>query len=298
MERIARARGAGCLRSVALQLGLVVLVFSAAGVCAVAAAAVPLPRGWQQYREFLFPLGLAALMLTLVAGTALWGGVTLYQRARRLDAAFQPLGLAGRAYLLNGRQYHGELAGRPVHVYFYRGPTLELYLDTRLRTRLGAAPRSGLGQAVSQIAGRPLFEIADPALAGLSFTAAEPDWARRALAEPAAAASLGRLLAPATAVELRTCALEPGAAHFSLRFVRVDALTPEAVRGWLNDLLIMTQTWESAPPPAQTLEPSRLELTTRARRGALVWPVVGVALACGAAVIACVLTLLVLTDTH
>ena len=137
----------------------------------------------------------AGLFLLIMIGGG-WGalGLSLYRRKRWLDNVFNPLGLTGSAYMLSGRQYHGAVQGREVTARFYRGPTLELHVNTLLQTRLGIGEKSQVGLAVAGLFNRQPLPLDDPDLDALSIFALDEDWARMLWTDPEAKALLQRLM--------------------------------------------------------------------------------------------------------
>ena len=123
---------AGCGLRAVLSLLLPVVVFGFLIACMVALALLPLPRiaGWDD-RDVRGLILAGSLGVTVLAAFGLTSIISLWllaNRARALDAAFTPLGLGGKMFLLNGRQYHGTHGERQVDAYFYRGPALDLSL--------------------------------------------------------------------------------------------------------------------------------------------------------------------------
>src|SRR3989304_1296557 len=116
--------GAGCGLRAVLSLLLPVLVFGVLIACMAAVALLPLPRigGWddRDLRALILAGLLGGAALAAIGLTAVFGLWMIANRARALDAAFAPLGLGGKMFLLNGRQYHGTHGGRQVDAYFYR----------------------------------------------------------------------------------------------------------------------------------------------------------------------------------
>jgi len=295
-----QAWGAGCGQSLLIRLFAAALVGLAMLVCIGLAAIVPLPAGVDRQMVLLLAfmaavLGSIALTLVGAVGVVVW-------RGRRLDAAFAPLGLTPSQYLLNGRQYHGQVNGRQVDIYFYRGPTLDVHVGTPLRTRLSIGRRDRVGLALAGLANRQPLPLADPQLANLAVFPLDAAWAQGVLAEPAVRDLVLRLMddtAPgAGAFEIRQLLLQPEALLLRHYRTRAGGQTAEAVRGWLNDLSALLRLLETAPPPTATAEAGGLERTLRSDRNTLTtriylitFGVLGVMLAC-AVVFAIVVVLL------
>mgnify|MGYP001048113519 CR=1 FL=1 len=248
------------------------LAYGRAFVVALIAIAIVLPLGCLLV---LMPLWLvtkleadiwvlilpASLYVLLLNGGALgYLILVLRRRKRRLDAAFEPLGLEGERYMLTGRQYHGTVERREVDVRFYRGPMLELHLSTPLQTRLGVAEVGSTTPALAGLFGREPLGLDDPALSELRVYALDEGWGRSLISDPEARALLRRLLSAAESWALvRQVVLGPGV--FRLRLYHSKRLfgfeiTPEAAQRWLDDLLALTRIAERLPAPTVTAEES------------------------------------------
>jgi hypothetical protein len=193
-----------------------------------------------------------------------------------MDAAFTPLGLSGQMYLLNGRQYHGTHIGRQVDAYFYRGPTLDLYVSTPVKTRLSVGVRDRVGTAIARAFNREPSDPGDPELSHLSLYALDEAWARDLLADRTAKAALLRLTKDEGPYELRQFHLQPGALQLRLYRTSQSHITFENVELWVNDLLAIARAAEGMAPPQQTAEATPLERTVQSNRGAFLLPALGI----------------------
>lgn len=255
------------------------LAYGRAFVIVLIAAAIVLPLGCLLV---LIPLWLvteleadiwvlilpASLYVLILNGGALgYLALVLRRRKRRLDAAFNPLGLTGQRYMLTGRQYQGTVEGRDVDVRFYRGPMLELHFGTPLQTRFGVAEAGSTTPALARLFGRQALALDDPALDGLRVYALDENWARSLMAEPEARKLVQRLLDAGERWALvRQVVLGPGA--FRLRLYHNKRLfkfeiTAEEARRWLDDLLALARVAEQLPGPTVTAEESAGERIVR-----------------------------------
>jgi hypothetical protein len=218
-----------------------------------------------QSSYLLLAVSVAAFGVLVFGGAVGAGLFILLRQAARLDAAFKPQGLAGKAYLLNGRQYHGLRGGRQVDAYFYRGPSLDLSLGAAVHTGLGVGSKSWLSTALAGAANQAPLETGDPAYASLNIFPVDETWSRALLAEPQAKAALLRLAANQIALEMRRVSLEPEAVRLHVRRLPLSAFTAENVGQWLNDLSTLAQTAESLPAPQLTAPPSGVTRQSRAQ---------------------------------
>lgn len=197
---------------------------------------------------YLVPIFVGAVGVPV--GAALW-------RKTRLDALFVPLGLTGRAYQTSFRQYHGIVQERQVDVYFYRGPMLEIEVSTTLQTRLGVTGQQADTRFFANLAGRQPLVFADPALNDLIIFALDETWARSLVAVPDAVELLHRLTVLNSTFTRQQVILRPGTFQLMLsgnrRLFGFD-VSPQQVRGWLDDLLRLAQTAEHLPAPQVTTQ--------------------------------------------
>ncbi len=238
--------GAGYGLRALLSLLLPLIAFGILIACMIIVALLPLPhiRGWddRDLRALILVGGLGLAVFAALILVTLFGVWLIVNRARALDAAFTPLGLGGKMFLLNGRQYHGAHGGRQVDAYFYRGPALDLYVGSSVKTRVGIGTRDSVGTAIAGMINRPPIETGDSELDGLAVYTLDPDWARPLLADPQAKAALLRLVADESAFGLRSVSLQPGSALLRMRYVNWKMITAEAVRQWAGDLIAVAQT--------------------------------------------------------
>jgi hypothetical protein len=244
-------------------MGVAALVFF--GGCMLAAALIPMD---DDYRPLVFIGGVAGFFVISMAGVVIWFLWSKGRRAQRFDAAFTPYGLTGRGYMTVGRQYHGVYQGRELHVYFYRGPVLDIYLGTPLKTRLALGTRTMLGSAASGLVQQNQLTLSDPAYHHLLASAVDARWAQELLALPEAKDVILRLAAAPGYLEMDNLFLQPGA--FLLRLYRIpeSRITPENLQQWLRDLYTLARAAESLPPPQVTAEPTANEGVLRTDRDA------------------------------
>ncbi len=277
---LAKAWGAGCLRGMAIRI-----VAGIIGLCVVTSLIVvtmliPLPPEMEDYRPILWAFGFVGFLAVFTVFAVGLFLALKKQRAAQFDAGFTPLGLTGSNYLTNGRQYHGQVGGRKADAYFYRGPILDLYIASPLRTRMGIGRQSALGGLASSAMNRPALQTDHPELAGLSIYPIDERWGRELLEDPRARAIIQRLSTPRTSFEVRNLLLQPDCIQLKLAHTAVGLITPENLRGWFGDLTELAQIAEQLPSPSVTAEPSALEQASRSDRNTItrkvVWITLGV----------------------
>lgn len=264
--------GAGYGLRALLSLLLPLIAFGILIACMIIVALLPLPhiRGWddRDLRALILVGGLGLAVFAALTLVTLFGVWLIVNRARQLNAAFEPLGIKGRMFFANGRQYHGAVSGRQVDAYFYRGPAFDLYVSAAVKTRLGIGTKDSVGAAISKSLNRIPLETGDPDLSRLNVFPADERWTRGLLADSAAKAALLRLTADEGPCEIRNVIFYPGSIQLKLHRTSHKRITPEAVRLWMDDLIALARVAERLPSPDKVEEESALETRTRANRDA------------------------------
>jgi hypothetical protein len=222
---------------------------------------------------YLLTGGAIAFLVIVFGGTAFYAFFILRRRRQLLDSAFVSVNIVGKAYSINGRQYHGIYQNRQVDSYFFRGPTLEIYVSTSMQTRLGAGMRNKLGTFLANLADRTPLALAEPEYKEMEVIADDGAWAAKWLAESEVKSALAKLMTPADNVELRILRLQPGAIRLTVAYTEETRITPEAVQPWLEALASAAAAAERLPAPETSSTPlSALERTSQENRGAFTLP--------------------------
>lgn len=271
-NRLFRAYGKGCGRGLLIYALAAVVVLC--GVCSISAMVMVIPAG--ESRGILWAVLVSVFVLLVVGITAIGAVIVIRRRAATLDAVFAPLGLAGKSYMYNGRQYHGTYRGYPLHIYFYRGPTLAIYVDVPLGVRMGVGRGGALSSAAAQLTDKDALEVDDPRFEHLEVYPSHPEWATEFLANPETRETILRLTSEETASEVRVFSITPEALLWQTRYLPMRFITAERVRAWLDDLSQLARLARDVPPPDHPLQESGMEQTARAERGKFVWPAVGI----------------------
>jgi hypothetical protein len=218
-----------------------------------------------RYHDRPWIVALAAIVpiALMFAGSAGFILLVVARRKARLDAAFVPLGLAGDVYQTLFRQYHGTLQGRQVAAYFFRGPVLQIEVETPLQTRTGITRREHADTRVfAGLLGRKPLPLEDQALGELMVFGLDETWTRRLLAQPTVAARLERLTALEGMFTRQQLVLRPGAWTLLLsgsrRLFGIE-LPPDQVSAWLEDLVALVAVSERVPEPDVTDDLTALE---------------------------------------
>lgn len=199
--------------------------------------------------------------------------------APEVDPFFRTAGLSPRTFGLQSRIYEGRFHGRKVNATIsprtvtryageirhrrYIGHQFALALGVSCATRFVAAPAiaaNGFSRRINRWVGLTQVHLNEPGLDYLEIWATEPEWARRWLAEPNAAESLAALLPPD---RRRNVSLAPvGELGFTLR-TGIQYVQRSDLAGWMNDLFVLAEAADAAPPPLRRIQPSRIEMVVR-----------------------------------
>jgi len=275
-NKLLKAWGAGCTRSIVISLVVFMIMLGAFLGLVILVFLLPIPN---DQRIYLLMGGFLLILFLMITGVLLWGVRSINRYRRLLDAALTPLGLTGIAYMWNGRQYHGMLNGRQADVYFYRGPSLDIYIASPLNTRLGIGLKGPKNQHASVGLNHTELVINDPDLAHISIFSLDVPWGRELLDNPLARAAIVRLTSLQPGLEFRNLSFQPEALHFHLHHINPGTLTPENLRLWVIDLLDLITIAESLPSPSVTDAASSLERKARLRRSDFTLPLLGIS--CG-----------------
>jgi hypothetical protein len=193
-------------------------------------------------------VGLAALAGLIGVPLVVMVVLTL-RRARILEAVFTPLGLTGSLYMLTGRHYQGEIGGRQVDVYIYRGPTVEIRLQAAVRSSLLVVPKGSLPTSTARIFDRQPLTTSDPALEAYSFYSQDQAWAASLLADLRLVGVLQTLMTlGADWAIFRRVEVQPGEVMLYLyrsRRMFGNSLDLTGTSSWLNALGSLAQAAES-----------------------------------------------------
>jgi len=241
-----------------------ILVF-VAGFVGLVVISITLPVSDNQ-RLSIWLFGFGLLILLVIAGILLWRNRAIRRRMTVVDAAFSPLGLTGKGYLWNGRQYHGLYQGRQVDVYFYRGPSLDIYLAAQLNTRMGVGMKAYLSRLGSKTPGLTELSINDPGFSQLGIYCIDQVWGRALLADARARSIILHMSLPGQGLEFRNLLFQPEAIQFKVHHIYMESIYAENIRASVDGLLYLAGTAESLPAPQVTAVASDMERRARLSR--------------------------------
>jgi len=283
-SRLIKAWGGGCARRFALYIAVAIVVIGGFGCLTAVTFLLPID---EDLRLYVWGGSLLAFILILVLGVIAWGLWSVRQRAGKLDSVFTPLGLTGKMYLQNGRQYHGTVRGRQVDVYLYRGPTLQIYLAAPLGTRVGISRKGIIQKIAADKLEKEILNLGDPGFDHLGIYPLDHRWTRELLTDPRASEIILRLTDEQSAVEIRTLMIQPNALLLQLGHTQIKNITPENVRSWMDDLWELARIAGGLRPPTKTAQESEMEHTTRTERSKYTWPIIGITCGVFALMAAC-----------
>jgi hypothetical protein len=191
----------------------------------------------------------ACLFLLVVIGGSF--GAVFYvfgRRAKQYDSIFAPLGLESKAYMLSGRRYQGTVHGRQMDVKVYRGPALDMGIDTPLQTKLSVANSDTVSLTLARAFGREALSLSDPAMSGMTVFAQDEAWTRSLLANPEVQDALRRLVLNDSSFLMRQVHLEPGKLRLFLyrsRGMFKFSVSADEVSQWADALFSVARIAES-----------------------------------------------------
>lgn len=271
--KIIKAWGAGCAWRILIAVIIFILLMTAFIGLVILSLYLPITT---DQRLFLVMGGVFLFLCLMIAGALIWGGWSRNQYTHKLDAAFFPMGLTGKGYLWNGRQYHGVVNSRQVDSYFYRGPSLEIYIASPLHTRLGIGLKGRINQFASSRMNQPELVTGDPTLAHLGVYTTDEHWGRELLSQSPAMAAILRLTAIQPGLEFRILLFQPEAIKYQLHHINIGTIAPENLHSWMNDLFDLVRIAESLPSPQATETATMMENKARLNRSDLTLPIVGI----------------------
>ena len=219
----------------------------------------------QDLRPFLLVASLIGWVVASMVGVMAFAVINRQRIARRVDAAFAPLGLQGESQMTIGRQYHGTVAGRRLDGYFQKGPSVELIVQAHSGTRVAVAPGGAFVRAVQGAFGKERFDAGWPELGDASVSAEEAAWARDLLADPEARQAVAELLGGGQAA-LRVVSVQPGAVALVVRGSSLAIVDGDRIPSAVAALGRLAARVEAQPPPQRWMEPSPMQERLRARR--------------------------------
>jgi len=260
VDRADRRALPGFWTSLAVQLGALGALLAVAACCGGLGAASAPVTGPFGLLGGLLCFAMAAPVLGLGAGLLLRRSILA-----PFDRAWAALDPAPRRFLLSGRAWLGEHAGRDVQVAFMRGPVLQVTMACDARTRFAVGWKTMVSSGVAGLVG--MAEVPLPGTRDdLGAFAADPDWGRHLLAGDDVVSALRCLLEDDDLATLRTVNVEPDCVMLTLRRPRYGPGPAEAT-ALLDALARLATAAESVPLPADPLTPSAL--VTRFRPAAL-----------------------------
>lgn len=250
MQKLFKVMMQDRLRAVIISLVSTVIVIPLMCVCVL----VPLALANQttdQTSALLMMIIPACLFLVITIGGSFGALFFVFsRRAKQYDALFAPLGLEGKMYMLSGRRYQGSVQERQVDVRLYRGPALDMRIDTSLQTKLSVANSDMVSLTLARAFGREALALSEPGLDGMTAFAHNETWARSLLAKPEAQEALQRLILNDSIYLMRQVHFEPGKLRLFLyrsKGLFKFTVTADEVRQWFDALLALARVAESLP---------------------------------------------------
>jgi len=204
------------------------------------------------------PPWLLATIFALVVFGLVGTGVMLWiwyirRRTRVFDSAFSPLAGPGKAYMLDGRQYHARIGERELDIYAFRGPNIEIRLSVQPRTGFTVADNSAIVPGIRRFFNQTPLDLPDPLLQGLSVFALDADWAHKLFSSEPSAGAVNQLMRQgAQWAMFRQVELVPGELLLRLSKMRrlfQFELSAQEIRTWFDSLLALALVMDALPAP-------------------------------------------------
>jgi hypothetical protein len=272
-SKLLKAWSAGCGGRILIAITVFTIGMAVFLGLIIFAVSLPVPAN---QRLSLVLGGFFLFSCLVIVGILLWGARSRRQITQVLDAVFTRCGLAGRPYLWNGRQYHGMLNGHQVDSYFYRGPSLDIYIAAPLHTRLGIGLKGWMNRIASRVKDQSLLISSDPDLAHLDIFSLDEPWGKGLLGQPQARQAILRLTGLQPGLEFRNLLFQPEAIHYQLHRLNRCSITQENVLSWLADLENLTEIAASLPLPSIRDEATAFENKARLKRSDFTIPIIGI----------------------
>ncbi|MGE5220981.1 MAG: hypothetical protein ACM3PY_01000 [Omnitrophica WOR_2 bacterium] len=239
-----------------IALGFLFFSFVLLSALVILAARLPLPYAYESYRSLILPAGFAIIFVLVLAGIVAWGLLSTRNRATQLDEVFQPYGLAGKRYLVNGHQYHGMIDGRQVDIYIYHGPVLDIYLRTSVLTRLVVKQKGIAGNMVASLSQPEHLSVVEDLPGNIQMSAIDPAWARQLFSYTGVRDAVTRLSHTPGSHEITQVIFQPEALLLRRYRTQLDRITSDDFQNWMRDLTELLDVAESLPPPILPPKPS------------------------------------------
>lgn len=290
------------------RVGLVVfLLLASVVICAAVPISVLIffPKAEESVWPMISAFGVMALGIVIAVRQ-----VYRYARKTRsayFDQTFLPLGLSGSPYLMTGRQYHGVVQGRGVHVYLhstqrhrpmmaqdggasvtvYTGDRMEIMVDAPFKTRVSVSTKhyraamptdrilvpivaKALRSAMSAAGGEQASDIAidDPFYQDFAVVGLDAEWTRRFLVLPMVKEAFGGLLGIRANVGFTAVNILPEAVRFNV-VIPINRICPETIEAVLESLLAIADAAGEVGRPMHPAEETDAERLFRVDRNSL-----------------------------
>ncbi|MFQ5526192.1 MAG: hypothetical protein ACE5GX_08005 [Thermoanaerobaculia bacterium] len=279
-KQIGRAYLRGCRQSLAIAV--------VGGILGVALVAFALYMA--QYatpeNEFVIMAIVGVVQMALMGIMVLFALWWIRRRGKRLDRGF---GTApGTQVMGNVRQWKGEVRGRRFNAWVARGPRLELYLESDVRTRAAIRRVGPAIQAFGRLLDSTIVPIESPGeLADCEVLARDADWMRRLVRRPGIARTAAELMTPSERV-VPGIRFGPASIGYVRQFLPLSEVTEVNIDAWLDQLSTLADGVDAMGPSRDGLQPSKLETWSRTSRRLPVNPI-WIGLGCGMVAVAVII---------
>jgi hypothetical protein len=271
----------GCGRGCCLQ---VLVAITALALLAVLAGSASLISWPSTVDPGLITAGtLVVWALLVVPGALLMGLFSVERRGRRLDDIFASMGLRGRRYLLTSRQFHGSVQEREVDAYISKGPLVEIYVTSDLKTRACVGIMGGkfIG-ALREATRHKMRELTlqAPHWSGYQAYTLDEPWSKALSEHERAREIIQDLLSEGGPRSMRWVHFAPGAIVFRSHRVSGLLMDEANVGRWIRGLIELASIAEGLAEPSTVIEATSFESQARTNRDPIVRLVIALTWGC------------------
>ena len=226
---------------------------------------------------------LAVWAFIVVPGGLLMVLFGVERRGRRLDDIFASKGLRGRRYLLTSRQFHGSVDEREVDAYISKGPLVEIYVTSDLKTRACVGLMGGKYIGALREATRHKMQeltLQEPHWSGYQAYTLDEPWTKALSEHKRAREIIQDLLSEGGPRSMRWVHITPGAIVF--RSHRVSGLLIDEANAerWIDGLMELASIAEGLTAPKTVIEATSFEKQARTNRDPIVRLVIALTWGC------------------
>jgi hypothetical protein len=183
-------------------------------------------------------------------GALVWNQQAVERETRSVGAACASTGMKLSGVNTEGRRYYGVVNLKPVSLYVYPGPTIDLHVQSPLPAFVSVVEKDAVLRSVASVLAQKQPEaLGISELSRYDIYASDTMWAQAVLSDRRTRAIVLRLMDRPDATESRQVRFETSGVTLKLDRTRPQDVTPDRLRQWLADLLALIEIAGSMPGP-------------------------------------------------